>query len=90
MVKPQFEVGKGQVGAGGVVHDPGLRADSVLAVARRAGELGWHTVDVTASPLPGPSGNVEYFLWLRAETDRGLSADGLVDAVQRAVEEGPQ
>jgi 23S rRNA (cytidine1920-2'-O)/16S rRNA (cytidine1409-2'-O)-methyltransferase len=90
MVKPQFEVGKGQVGAGGVVHDPGLRADSVLGVAKRAGELGWCTLDVTASPLPGPSGNVEYFLWLRAETDRGLSADGLVDAVQRAVEEGPQ
>ncbi|MCV7031909.1 TlyA family RNA methyltransferase [Mycobacterium sherrisii] len=90
MVKPQFEVGKGQVGAGGVVHDPALRADAVLAVARRVGELGWHTVDVTASPLPGPSGNVEYFLWLRAETDRALSADGLVDAVQRAVSEGPQ
>ena len=90
MVKPQFEVGKGQVGAGGVVHDPGLRAGAVLSVARRAGELGWHTVDVTASPLPGPSGNVEYFLWLRAETDRGLSADALVGAVRRAVEEGPQ
>lgn len=90
MVKPQFEVGKGQVGAGGVVHDPALRADAVLAVARRVGELGWDTLDVTASPLPGPSGNVEYFLWLRAETDRALSADGLVDAVQRAVSEGPQ
>jgi 23S rRNA (cytidine1920-2'-O)/16S rRNA (cytidine1409-2'-O)-methyltransferase len=90
MVKPQFEVGKGQVGPGGVVHDPRLRADSVLAVARRAGELGWHTVDVTASPLPGPSGNVEYFLWLRAQTDRGLSDDGLVDAVQCAIAEGPQ
>ena len=82
MVKPQFEVGKGQVGAGGVVHDPGLRADSVLAVARRAAELGWHTVDVTASPLPGPSGNVEYFLWLRAQTDRALADDELVDAVR--------
>ncbi len=90
MVKPQFEVGKGQVGPGGVVHDPVMRADSVLRVARRAGELGWHAVDVTASPLPGPSGNVEYFLWLRAETDRALSADGLVDAVQGAVREGPQ
>ncbi|BBY20803.1 TlyA family RNA methyltransferase [Mycobacterium stomatepiae] len=90
MVKPQFEVGKGQVGAGGVVRDPGLRADSVLAVAGRAGELGWHTVDVTASPLPGPSGNVEYFLWLRADTDRALTGDGLVDAVRRAVGEGPQ
>jgi len=90
MVKPQFEVGKGQVGAGGVVHDPGLRADAVLSVARRAGELGWHTVDVTASPLPGPSGNVEYFLWLRARTDRPLSDEGLVHAVYRAVEEGPR
>ncbi len=90
MVKPQFEVGKGQVGPGGVVHDPQLRAGSVLAVARRAGELGWHTVDVTPSPLPGPSGNVEYFLWLRAQTDNALSTDALVGAVARAVREGPQ
>jgi 23S rRNA (cytidine1920-2'-O)/16S rRNA (cytidine1409-2'-O)-methyltransferase len=90
MVKPQFEVGKGQVGPGGVVHDPVLRADAVLAVARRAEELGWHTVDVTASPLPGPSGNVEYFLWLRAQTGRPLAGDGLVDAVERAITEGPQ
>ncbi|MBW0015817.1 SAM-dependent methyltransferase, partial [Mycobacterium sp.] len=90
MVKPQFEVGRGRVGAGGVVLDPGLRADAVLSVARRAGELAWHTVDVTASPLPGPSGNVEYFLWLRAQTDRALDADRLVNAVQRAVAEGPQ
>ena len=87
MVKPQFEVGKGQVGAGGVVRDPGLRADAVLSVARRAGELGWHTLDVTASPLPGPSGNVEYFLWLRAQTDCPLSDERLVDAVHRAVDE---
>lgn len=90
MVKPQFEVGRGLVGAGGVVADPGLRADSVLAVARRAGELGWHTVGVAASPLPGPSGNVEYFLWLRAETDRALTGDELGDAVRRAVTEGPR
>src|SRR6201994_1025337 len=77
MVKPQFEVGKGQVGAGGVVHDPGLRADAVLSVARRPGELGWPTVDVTASPLPGPSGNVEFFLRLRAQTDRPLQGASL-------------
>lgn len=90
MVKPQFEVGKGQVGSGGVVHDPELRAGSVLAVARHAAELGWHTVGVTASPLPGPSGNVEYFLWLRSQTDQALSDDGLVRAVHDAVSEGPQ
>jgi 23S rRNA (cytidine1920-2'-O)/16S rRNA (cytidine1409-2'-O)-methyltransferase len=90
MVKPQFEVGKDQVGAGGVVSDPQLRTDAVLAVARRAAELRWHTVDVTASPLPGPSGNVEYFLHLRARTDRPLQGDQLEWAVQRAVAEGPQ
>ncbi|KAA1249610.1 TlyA family RNA methyltransferase [Mycobacterium simiae] len=90
MVKPQFEVGKGQVGPGGVVHDPQLRADSVLGVSRRAEELGWHTVDVTPSPLPGPSGNVEYFLWLRAQTDRALVDDDLVAAVRQAIEAGPR
>jgi 23S rRNA (cytidine1920-2'-O)/16S rRNA (cytidine1409-2'-O)-methyltransferase len=90
MVKPQFEVGRSQVGTGGVVTDPGLRAGAVLAVARRAGELGWHTVAVTASPLPGPSGNVEYFLRLRAQTDDALSGAALEAQVQRAVAEGPQ
>lgn len=90
MVKPQFEVGKDQVGAGGVVSDPGLRASAVAAVAVRAAELGWETVGVTASPLPGPSGNVEYFLRLRADTDGGLRGDELAATVDRAVAEGPQ
>jgi 23S rRNA (cytidine1920-2'-O)/16S rRNA (cytidine1409-2'-O)-methyltransferase len=90
LVKPQFEVGKGQVGPGGVVHDPKLRRESVLAVARQAQQLGWLPVDVTASALPGPSGNVEYFLLLRAKADRPLTAEALVDAVRHAVDEGPQ
>lgn len=89
MVKPQFEVGKGHVGPGGVVRDPQLRADAVLTVARRAEQLGWHPVAVTASPLPGPSGNVEYFVWLRAQTDRWLTGDALVRAVHEAVGQGP-
>ena len=90
MVKPQFEVGRDQVGSGGVVSDPQLRATAVLAVAGRAEALGWQTVDVTASPLPGPSGNVEYFLRLRATTERALHGDELDAAVRRAVTEGPQ
>ncbi len=88
MVKPQFEVGRGQVGSGGVVSDPGLRAGAVLAVANRAAELGWNTAAVTASPLPGPSGNVEYFLLLR--TAPGLAGEALDAEVRRAVAEGPQ
>ena len=90
MVKPQFEVGKDLVGAGGVVTDPQLRAAAVLAVAGRAAELGWHTVGATASPLPGPSGNVEYFLHLRARSDHSLTGPDLEQVVQRAVAEGPQ
>jgi 23S rRNA (cytidine1920-2'-O)/16S rRNA (cytidine1409-2'-O)-methyltransferase len=84
MVKPQFEVG-----AGGVVSDPQLRADAVLAVARRAAELQWQTVGVTASPLPGPSGNVEYFLHLRAASEHPLQGEQLDCAVRQAVAEGP-
>ena len=59
-------------------------------MAQRAGELGWRTVGVTASPLPGPSGNVEYFLRLRAQTGAALTGDALQAAVARAVDEGPQ
>jgi 23S rRNA (cytidine1920-2'-O)/16S rRNA (cytidine1409-2'-O)-methyltransferase len=62
----------------------------VLAVARRAAELDWHAVSVTASPLPGPSGNVEYFLHLRPRPAHPLTGDELEQAVQRAVNEGPQ
>jgi len=65
MVKPQFEVGKDRVGKGGVVRDLDLRAEAVRDVANDAAGRGWGARAVTTSPLPGPSGNVEYFLWLR-------------------------
>jgi len=66
MVKPQFEVGRERLPSGGVVRDPALRAEAVRQVARQAAGLGLGVRAVTASPLPGPSGNVEYFLWLSA------------------------
>ncbi|PVG80831.1 16S/23S rRNA (cytidine-2'-O)-methyltransferase [Nocardioides gansuensis] len=65
MVKPQFEVGKDRVGKGGVVRDLALRAEAVDDIARAAAGRGWGAVAVTTSPLPGPSGNVEFFLLLR-------------------------
>lgn len=65
MVKPQFEVGKSRLGKGGVVRDPALRAETVRDVAAAGAERGWGARAVATSPLPGPSGNVEYFLWLR-------------------------
>ncbi|HYZ52842.1 MAG TPA: TlyA family RNA methyltransferase [Streptosporangiaceae bacterium] len=85
LVKPQFEVGKGRVGAGGVVRDAGLRAEAIKAVCGAAAELGLGVQGVTASPLPGPAGNVEYFVWLR----RG--APPLEDEdLWRAITEGPE
>ena len=85
MVKPQFEVGRERLGTGGVVRDPALRGEMVLTVARAAAELGWGTAGVVASPLPGPAGNVEFFLWLRRDAPPPQQSD-----VDRAVQEGPQ
>lgn len=88
MIKPQFEVGKQRLGSGGVVRDPQLRAEAVLEVVDFAAELGLGLRDVVASPLPGPSGNVEFFIWLRpgVETDRERASRLVADAV----EGGPQ
>ena len=85
LVKPQFEVGKDRVGSGGVVRDPELRREAAAAVASAAAGRGLGAAGVVASPLPGPSGNVEYFLWLR----RGAPPLG-EDELRQAVEEGPQ
>ena len=85
MVKPQFEVGKDKLPAGGVVRDPAARAETVRTVAWQAGALGLGVLGVTASPLPGPSGNVEYFLHLR----RGAPPLDDEDLL-RAVAAGPQ
>lgn len=88
MVKPQFEVGRDRLGAGGVVRDPELRAEAVLGVVAASADLGLTLVDVTASPLPGPAGNVEYFLWLRrSATGPRRPAEELV---HMAVQEGPR
>lgn len=87
MVKPQFEVGREHVGDG-VVRDPLLRASSVLQVVRHAIDVGLVLRGVVASPLPGPSGNVEYFVWLeRGGMDLGV--EDAAEAVETAVRKGP-
>jgi 23S rRNA (cytidine1920-2'-O)/16S rRNA (cytidine1409-2'-O)-methyltransferase len=85
MVKPQFEVGREKLGAGGVVRDPQLRRSAVIEVAQSAYDVGLGTLGVTASSLPGPAGNVEYFLWLR----RGAPEID-VKAIEEAIAKGPQ
>ena len=84
MVKPQFEAGKGRVGAGGVVRDTTVRSEAIRNVCDAAARLGLGVLGITASSLPGPAGNVEYFGWLR----RG--APPLDESeLERAIEEGP-
>ncbi|MCA1825235.1 MAG: TlyA family RNA methyltransferase [Frankia sp.] len=65
LVKPQFEAGRRHVRRGGVVRDPAARGATVVAVSQDALARGWGTHAVTTSPLPGPAGNIEFFLWLR-------------------------
>ena len=88
LVKPQFEVGKGQVGKGGVVRDGSHHHSVIARVARFAVLHGWHVRGITASPLKGPKGNREFFLLL-TKTGRTLAdLDALIAKV--TAEEPPQ
>ncbi len=89
MVKPQFEIGRERLGHGGVVRDPAHHIETVETVARCALGLGLDVYGVAASPLPGPAGNVEYFLAMRAGHPQAISPDRVPDAIARAVELGP-
>lgn len=83
LVKPQFEVGPRQVGKGGVVRDAAVRAQAVMMVAEAARALGLRARGVCPSPLAGPAGNRELFLWLSQDVDAPELAD-LGEAARRA------
>ena len=85
MVKPQFEVGKDLLGEGGVVRDESLRALAIRNVAKEAWECGFGVKGVVASSMPGPAGNVEYFLWLGRGGEELRESD-----LSRAIMEGPR
>lgn len=94
MVKPQFEVGREQV-ADGVVRDTALRRRAVASIADASVSAGLRIRGVTASPLPGPSGNVEYFLWSSKSGHEGgvgpdsTSREMVGTWIDRAIEQGP-
>ncbi|WP_051072361.1 TlyA family RNA methyltransferase [Corynebacterium caspium] len=91
MVKPQFEVGKDKLGNGGVVRSTTQRTEVTVEIAKFAQSLGLSMKGVVASPLPGPSGNVEYFLWLVKDGGHAaLNEAEILEYVQKAVAEGPQ
>ena len=96
MVKPQFEAGKELVNAShGVIRDNHVRAAAVLSVAKCAQGLNWSIAGIAASPLPGPKGNVEYFLWLTHNPARPVlpqeeNEQQLAEWIDHVVAEGPQ
>ncbi|TVQ48554.1 MAG: TlyA family RNA methyltransferase [Gloeocapsa sp. DLM2.Bin57] len=69
LVKPQFEVGREQIGKKGVVRDRLAQGQAINTVLQAALDLGWQYRGLTNSPLTGPAGNLEYLLWLHLESN---------------------
>jgi len=65
LLKPQFEVGKGKVGQGGIVRDEGRRREAVRTVRAAVEAQRWKWEGELPSPIAGQKGNVEYLIWLR-------------------------
>lgn len=84
LVKPQFEVGRGQVGPGGIVKDPARHLEALRAAGAAAQTLGYAVVGACASPLPGAEGNREFFLHLR-RAGAPLAAGALEERLSKAV-----
>lgn len=73
LIKPQFEVGKGQVGKGGVVRDPRLHRSASEKVLAEAAAAGLAPAGVIRSPITGPAGNVEFLAWLQRAGEMPLA-----------------
>ena len=67
LIKPQFEAGREEVGKGGVVRDPAIHARVCEEVSQWLTSNGWTVLGVTASPITGPQGNVEFLICARLE-----------------------
>lgn len=85
LVKPQFEAGRADVGRGGVVREAEVLQRVLKDLFVYAGELGLAVLGLTASPLRGPAGNVEFLAWL-APGRLSVPPD---QAIQRALGEAP-
>ena len=81
LIKPQFEAGKERVGKGGVVRDPRVHREVLRQVLQAAGDMGFSVAGLTASPITGPAGNVEFLVLLRVGPDESIDIDEAIDAV---------
>ncbi len=86
LVKPQFEVGPESIGKGGVVRDPEAWRRALEGVLDAAAEQGLHAAGGTVSRLPGPAGNIEFFLHLRADADPAGRGAAVASALAAAEE----
>lgn len=85
LIKPQFEVGKGRVGRGGVVRDPALHGDAIAKVLAAATEVRLAPTGLIRSPVIGPAGNVEFLAWLKLD-GRPPAAETLVLWIEEATQ----
>ena len=85
LVTPQFEVGRGRVGKGGVVRDPEAHVDAIAGVMAHAGPLGWRASGLVGSPITGPAGNHEYLLWLAVTDENNVSPSKIKDVVNETL-----
>jgi 23S rRNA (cytidine1920-2'-O)/16S rRNA (cytidine1409-2'-O)-methyltransferase len=85
LIKPQFEAGKERVGKGGVVRDPSVHRDVLRHVLDEAGEFGFRALGLTASPLTGPAGNVEFLTYLTLQESELAEVAQLIDDAMRSI-----
>jgi 23S rRNA (cytidine1920-2'-O)/16S rRNA (cytidine1409-2'-O)-methyltransferase len=86
LVKPQFEAGKGRVGRRGVVREAAIHTEVLRTVADDAREQGWQALGLTWSPIAGPEGNIEFWMWLAREGAPGvIDPDQVVRAAHEAL-----
>jgi 23S rRNA (cytidine1920-2'-O)/16S rRNA (cytidine1409-2'-O)-methyltransferase len=82
LIKPQFEVGRDDVGKGGIVRDPSIRRRAVTEVVDTYSDRGIHLHGLIASPITGTTGNVEYVAWFQRHSDGGRAVDDWLAAVE--------
>ncbi len=92
LIKPQFEAGKTEVDRGsGVIRDPDQHRKVLLDIARAAGHCGYSSRAFTFSPKPGPKGNIEYFIYLAADSKESFSTEESVTLeIEKVVDEAHQ
>ena len=87
LIKPQFEAGRHLVGKGGVVKDPEVHKEVIQDIYNMAVRTGLKVMGLTYSPIKGPAGNIEYFIWLQKGTDEDASSPSQREVIDKVISE---